>query len=75
MKPNVERNPAANSIFGNWLLLSWNKLRVMSFLEWGTWEAWTTDKNGEKKRLRYQLMKGEKKYSKNLWVFISDFFN
>merc|ERR1711971_1266940 len=40
VKPNTEKNPAANSIF-----------------EWGPWEAWTTDKNGEKKRLRYQLVK------------------
>ena len=29
VKPKAERNPAANSIFGNWLLLSRNKLHVV----------------------------------------------
>ena len=29
VKPNIEKNPAANSIFGNWFLLSWNKFHVM----------------------------------------------
>ena len=49
-------------------------LSIFAFSEWGPWEAWTTDKNGERKRYRYQFTKGENKIVYGKYSMFLNFF-